>query len=100
MCGITGFISNDHLTKNSMESIIKNMTATLNHRGPDDTGFWFDLESFLLILKKTSYVGFFPNEQFYLASSISVNFNDGMSEAFDTSVLRESSTPGAIMPPK
>ena len=45
MCGITGFISNDHLTKNSMESIIKNMTATLNHRGPDDTGFWFDLES-------------------------------------------------------
>ena len=28
------------------------------------------------------------------------NFNDGMSEAFDTSVLRESETPGAIIPPK
>ena len=28
------------------------------------------------------------------------NFNDGMSEAFDASVLRESNTPGAIMPPK
>lgn len=45
MCGITGFISNNRLTKNSMQSIIENMTATLNHRGPDDTGVWYDLES-------------------------------------------------------
>ncbi len=45
MCGITGFISNNHLNKNSMQSIIENMTATLNHRGPDHTGFWYDIES-------------------------------------------------------
>ena len=45
MCGITGFISNKHLNNNSMQSIIENMTASLNHRGPDDTGFWYDLDS-------------------------------------------------------
>ena len=28
------------------------------------------------------------------------NFSDGISEAFEVSVLRESDTPGAIMPPK
>ena len=28
------------------------------------------------------------------------NFKDGMREAFDTSVLRERETPGAIIPPK
>ena len=45
MCGITGFISNNCSIKNNMQSIIENMTATLNHRGPDDTGIWYDLES-------------------------------------------------------
>ena len=28
------------------------------------------------------------------------NFNEGISEAFEIKVLRESDTPGAIMPPK
>lgn len=35
MCGITGFID---YHKNTSESILDKMTATLNHRGPDDSG--------------------------------------------------------------
>ena len=43
MCGFTGFIS----SSNSFDSdyqylMLKRMTNTLIHRGPDDSGFWMD----------------------------------------------------------
>ena len=37
MCGITGFISNQYTKRDLVE-----MTNTLNHRGPDADGFFFD----------------------------------------------------------
>jgi len=46
MCGITGFwdisrqISNDKLPQ-----IVRQMSNTLTHRGPDDGGTWIDIES-------------------------------------------------------
>ncbi|TSC96017.1 MAG: asparagine synthase [Parcubacteria group bacterium Athens1014_10] len=38
MCGITGFVGYGN------EEILKKMTATLEHRGPDDAGFYFNGE--------------------------------------------------------
>lgn len=39
MCGITGWIDFDHNLL-SKSNIIKNMTDTLSHRGPDDSGYY------------------------------------------------------------
>jgi asparagine synthase (glutamine-hydrolysing) len=39
MCGITGFID---FNKNTTLDTLKNMTDVLHHRGPDDSGYWFD----------------------------------------------------------
>lgn len=38
MCGITGFIDFSNSANNN--SIIRSMTNSLNHRGPDGSGFW------------------------------------------------------------
>jgi asparagine synthase (glutamine-hydrolysing) len=38
MCGITGFIDFSNSTNNN--SIIRSMTNSLKHRGPDGSGFW------------------------------------------------------------
>src|SRR6056300_1535519 len=38
MCGIAGFI--DFKQSNNSETIIRNMTNLLQHRGPDGCGFW------------------------------------------------------------
>jgi asparagine synthase (glutamine-hydrolysing) len=38
MCGITGFID---FKSNSSESLLKNMLATMNHRGPDGAGVFY-----------------------------------------------------------
>lgn len=43
MCGIAGFID---FNKNSNEQILKKMTSTLAHRGPDGEGFYFDQSNF------------------------------------------------------
>lgn len=43
MCGIAGFLSpHRSLSAFEIESIAKCMTATLMHRGPDDSGLWID----------------------------------------------------------
>jgi len=43
MCGITGFIEGSCRKKtDELEIIIKRMTDTLRHRGPDDKGSWTD----------------------------------------------------------
>lgn len=41
MCGIAGIWARDHL----QESLIRAMTGTLVHRGPDDQGTWTDVQA-------------------------------------------------------
>lgn len=43
MCGFTGFYSkNTDITRAELRALCKNMTDTLNHRGPDGSGIWLD----------------------------------------------------------
>lgn len=46
MCGITGFVD---LKRTYSKKILKNMTDTLHHRGPDDSGYSFSQKSFYSI---------------------------------------------------
>lgn len=41
MCGISGFLSTSSGTESSSSSLNK-MAGALSHRGPDDSGIWFD----------------------------------------------------------
>ena len=46
MCGITGFLDiTKSTTINSLKSNIKQMSDSIKHRGPDDSGDWCDPES-------------------------------------------------------
>ncbi len=40
MCGLSGFLSLDHRAADP--AIVRRMTATLGHRGPDDEGYYVD----------------------------------------------------------
>ena len=40
MCGIAGIFLNSASSKESLVSVITNMTNSLHHRGPDGTGIW------------------------------------------------------------
>ncbi len=43
MCGITGFLDpTAQMNSDSLQAIAKEMTRTLRHRGPDDSGCWVD----------------------------------------------------------
>ena len=42
MCGITGFIHFKGHNKEAAQSLVKRMTDTLVHRGPDEEGFYVD----------------------------------------------------------
>jgi asparagine synthase (glutamine-hydrolysing) len=44
MCGFSGFLGNiaNYSDDDSLTKLLKNMASTLRHRGPDDSGFWFD----------------------------------------------------------
>lgn len=42
MCGLVGFLSVGGRV--SHEDVLQHMTKNIFHRGPDDTGFWFDPE--------------------------------------------------------
>ena len=53
MCGIVGFISKSLDKHKSVE--ILNKIKTINHRGPDDNGIWFD-EKINLYLGHQSYL--------------------------------------------
>lgn len=46
MCGITGFIDS---YKRTSKTILDEMTATLNHRGPDDSGTALYLDDYALV---------------------------------------------------
>jgi asparagine synthase (glutamine-hydrolysing) len=45
MCGLVGFFRPEGLSAASRDGIIKAITATLAHRGPDDSGTWVDAVS-------------------------------------------------------
>ena len=38
MCGITGLFGRNH--DGGLDKQVKQMTVSLSHRGPDDSGFW------------------------------------------------------------
>ncbi|MFC3883534.1 asparagine synthase (glutamine-hydrolyzing) [Bacillus songklensis] len=45
MCGIAGYLTySDQRTTEEMERILKRMTGTIIHRGPDGSGSWIDVE--------------------------------------------------------
>jgi asparagine synthase (glutamine-hydrolysing) len=46
MCGITGFIDFSNISnKDGMQKNILRMKDTLTHRGPDDSGVWYDQDA-------------------------------------------------------
>ena len=46
MCGLTGFLDPTYQTRpDQFEVITSKMTASLYHRGPDDSGVWCDVKS-------------------------------------------------------
>lgn len=49
MCGITGFILNNSKDNIFMENAIESMVSSLGHRGPDDSGSWFDLSNKVIL---------------------------------------------------
>jgi asparagine synthase (glutamine-hydrolysing) len=42
MCGLTGYVVPDGFSGNAGEAMVVDMTSSLAHRGPDDTGTWVD----------------------------------------------------------
>lgn len=42
MCGITGVISTEHQTQDILKRAVSAMCNAIVHRGPDDSGIWFD----------------------------------------------------------
>lgn len=51
MCGIAGVISQD-LTDDNITFYTKRYFQTLKHRGPDDSGFWVDKQTGLLLVHR------------------------------------------------
>ena len=47
MCGFVGFINKDSIS--NPESTIKKMNDSIIHRGPDDEGYWSDLDQDLFL---------------------------------------------------
>ncbi len=47
MCGFTGFLTPTSFDQKSALQILKKMTGSLNHRGPDEEGFWLNEKDIL-----------------------------------------------------
>jgi asparagine synthase (glutamine-hydrolysing) len=45
MCGITGFLGGAPLQADACADLLTRMARRIAHRGPDDSGIWFDLEA-------------------------------------------------------
>ena len=45
MCGFAGCLSVNPLNNHDSINIVKSMTSAIDHRGPDDSGEWVDVES-------------------------------------------------------
>ncbi|MEZ5503149.1 MAG: asparagine synthase (glutamine-hydrolyzing) [Halioglobus sp.] len=44
MCGLVGFIGGTHVA-DGCDVMLRRMSDTLRHRGPDDGGYWYDADS-------------------------------------------------------
>jgi asparagine synthase (glutamine-hydrolysing) len=44
MCGLTGFVSADSQTSDSLRATVRAMCDAIAHRGPDDAGEWIDAQ--------------------------------------------------------
>ena len=42
MCGFTGYLTSGQIDRSNSPKIIREMTNSLYHRGPDSEGFWSD----------------------------------------------------------
>ena len=42
MCGIAGFVATKGINADRAVSVLRDMGATISHRGPDATAEWFD----------------------------------------------------------
>ena len=45
MCGFSGFLTNNPSILANSEVIVTNMADTIQHRGPDDSGVWVDVDA-------------------------------------------------------
>lgn len=45
MCGFSGFLGFNQLSRDSVRNISVRMSSEILHRGPDDQGFWIDYDS-------------------------------------------------------
>lgn len=45
MCGFVGFLTNQGTGLEDPQTVVRRMASTIKHRGPDDSGSWFDLEN-------------------------------------------------------
>jgi asparagine synthase (glutamine-hydrolysing) len=45
MCGLAGFITSPSLPVDKAHTYLRTMSNTLKHRGPDDSGIWYDPKS-------------------------------------------------------
>ena len=62
MCGITGFWQPEEASEADLLSIVRPMTATLAHRGPDDSGDWADPRSGLALgFRRLAIIDLSPN---------------------------------------
>ena len=52
MCGITGFFESKAFNKSEALDQLKLMNNTINHRGPDDSGYWIDSQKGIALAHK------------------------------------------------
>lgn len=45
MCGLVGFVGGPVAAPEALAAQVRDMAATLSHRGPDDAGVWVDAEA-------------------------------------------------------
>lgn len=56
MCGIAGFLTFQPMDGDNPSSLLKTMTRTLTHRGPDGEGFWSDDQAVWLGHRRLSVI--------------------------------------------
>jgi asparagine synthase (glutamine-hydrolysing) len=94
MCGITGFVNAQHpQTEERLSQIIGQMTGSIFHRGPDDSGMWIDPNAGVVLgFRRLAILDLSPNGHQPMLSSNEryvIIFNG---EIYNFSDLRESLT--------
>ncbi|MDA9801496.1 asparagine synthase (glutamine-hydrolyzing) [Candidatus Pseudothioglobus singularis] len=52
MCGFSGFIGYSSYRKNTLDSVSYKMGEAISHRGPDDSGVWYDSKAELTLIHR------------------------------------------------